>query len=891
MGNKSIDIAIEDIFSIGVACIYLKKAIFFAQSLELSNLNSWYDQYQRIYNKYADKAAQLGANLKDVKSEPYKKFFNAFIYKDKIIAAAFSVNFLSYAQEMFDKLDSVDKSGSNVSVIDDFIGQNRKICDAADYLVEFSRKYPNETDDKIIAAISLAKDIKSSLNDIRDIIEKRAEELRVLCEQISRLVQPVEGHKLDEQQINSIICDADNQLVLAGAGTGKTTTIIGKVKYLLKTDKCTSDDLLLLSFTNKSAEEMKQRVYSETGFKPDVMTFHKLGLNIISEAEGKMPVIYSKSVQEFVRHNINKYTNDAAFRTNLLVYCFFAPSAYRSPFDFESAVEYTEYIETNPPVTIKKETVKGYCEMEIANFLYRNRINYTYEKEYEYDVSNENYTGYHPDFYLDDYGVYIEFYAVNKDGHVPAYFSAHHGGTGESEYLDKIQWKRKIHKEHNTTLIEVSYADKQDNKLCEKLQKKLEEIGVKFDPMSDDELWEETARDNKNVLNSVCDVIGTVITLMKSNGYSFDKLRSMTLLHNYPLINLAKPIYNDYENMLKESGQIDFTDMIVRATEYIKTGKAAHKYSYVIVDEYQDISKARFMLLSEMRCRRFFKLFCVGDDWQSIYRFAGSDIGYILNFEQYWGKAAVSKIETTYRFPQKLIEISGRFIMTNPNQVRKLLQTNSVDTTFPLGMIQAYNDKYLVEFMANKMLQLERNSTVFLIGRYTFDKDMLKDSVFSLKYDNFSGKYVVYYSKRPDLKIEFLTAHKSKGLQADHVFILNNKRKGLGFPSRIQDDPLIQLLLDGSDRFPFAEERRLFYVAMTRAKKKLWLLVPQGNESDFAKELISLYSDEINRAEWTCPKCGGRLVRRSGKNGEFWGCSNFSKFGCKYTRNISRHKE
>ena len=179
---------------------------------------------------------------------------------------------------------------------------------------------------------------------------------------------------------------------------------------------------------------------------------------------------------------------------------------------------------------------------------------------------------------------------------------------------------------------------------------------------------------------------------------------------------------------------------------------------------------------------------------------------------------------------------------------------------------------------------LDRNSTVFLIGRYTFDKDMLKDSELTVKYNNIIGSYEVNYPKRSDLKIEFITAHKSKGLQADYVFILNTKRKGMGFPSRIQDDPLIQLLLDGSDVYPFSEERRLFYVAMTRAKKKLWLLIQQGNESEFASELTTTYGNQIKSAEWTCPECGGRLVKRSGRNGIFIGCSNFPKNGCRFTR-------
>ena len=228
--------------------------------------------------------------------------------------------------------------------------------------------------------------------------------------------------------------------------------------------------------------------------------------------------------------------------------------------------------------------------------------------------------------------------------------------------------------------------------------------------------------------------------------------------------------------------------------------------------------------------------------------------------------------------------------MKNPNQTRKSLKSDIKDKFFPLDVIEAYNDEYLIKFMEERIYTLEPNSSVFFIGRYTFDKDMFRNSNFKVEYINSTGSYSVSLKQRPDLKMEFLTAHKSKGLQAEYVFILNNKKSGLGFPSRIQDDPLIQMLLDGSDSYPYAEERRLFYVAMTRAKKKVWLLIKQNDKSCFAEELTTEYAEyiKINKNNmWTCPQCGGRLIKRNGKNGPFIGCTNFSKLGCRYTRNIN----
>lgn len=938
-------------------------------SMELKELNEWYKQNERIYNKYKNKLEIYKIKKDEIRyPSNTEKFFYAYLYAEKFKAEIITKRFKEFSAVIIKELDNyktmpissiptvnahinaiqssihfILSSESNSSVAEDasiirkkisemqpwieyrtdevrarniasgfftdaqkysteldalpekckhtkefdkWLEEIKEFIDDADFLIFFTEKYKISKYDIIYKAVESAREIKERIEDVREIISIGAAEYKRRREEIIRLVQPVEGRMLDAQQIDSIICDRENQLILAGAGTGKTTTIIGKVKYLLKTQSCCPEDILLLSFTNKSASEMRERVKAETGYDLDVMTFHKLGLNIISGVEGKKPTIYSKSIQEFTRENIKRHINEPLFRKNLLVYCFYSNAKYKTEFDFTSKREYDDYIDANPPITFKNEKVKSYCEMEIANFLFSNNINYSYEKPYEYDTADTEYTGYHPDFYLDDYGIYIEFYAVDNNGNVPEFFKGTHGESGQSEYLKGIEWKRKTHQENNTRLIELYYSDKQAGNLSEKLQKELMTYGVELKPMRDEELWDSVTEENTHIVSAVCDVIGTVITLAKSNGYDMQKLRSISPNANTPLLSLIEPIFADYSYMLSSTNQIDFNDMIFNASEYVRSGKVSHNYKYVIVDEYQDISKARYSLLNELRLRSPFKLFCVGDDWQSIYRFAGSDIGYILRFSDYWGMTRLSRIETTYRFSAQLISLTGKFIMKNPNQVQKSLKSNNDDNFFPLGIIKAYNDKYLVKFMANKINELEKNATVFLIGRYTFDKEMLNGDDFAVKYNNTTGTYDVKFSRRPDLRIEFITAHKSKGLQADYVFILNNKNKSMGFPSKIQDDPLIGLLLEGSDQYPFSEERRLFYVAMTRAKKKVWLLVQQDNPSCFACELIEEYGKQIKTAEWTCPLCGGRLVKRNGKNGGFFGCSNFAKTGCRYTKNI-----
>ncbi len=734
--------------------------------------------------------------------------------------------------------------------------------------------------DKADAARSLSGTLRSSLtqhnNDVANAQIGAA----------YALIGEVEGRKLDRQQMLAIVKEAHNHLIIAGAGTGKTTTVVGKIKYLLKSGKCKPEDILVLSFTNASAAEMSERIRKETDCKIAASTFHKLGLNMISKADGKKPNITQINLQSFIREQLQDLMKDTRYVCALSSYLLYNRVPAKSEFEFSDAREYRESLQLNTPVTIQNEPVKSYGEMDIANYLFQNGVKYIYESAYVMDTRTSEYGQYHPDFYLPDYGIYIEYFGINKKGEAPTWFSG--------SYCESMEWKRRLHKETGTTLIECYSYEKFDGTLLTHLEQHLKACGVVLSPKSSEEIWAIVSKDGHSILDGLAELFETVINLIKSNHYDMERFRAIA--SNAPnaaqylnFVYLTEPLFTAYEERLKAAGEIDFNDMINVAAEYVQSEKVKNPFSYVIVDEYQDISKARFSLLAAMRASRDFDLFCVGDDWQSIYRFAGSDISYILDFEKYWGPTTVSRIETTYRFTNSLIEISSNFIMQNPAQLRKNISGRSSDMRFSLGKISAYNEKYAVEFMAAKVEDLPKGATVYFIGRYSFDVDMLKDSgLFDCRYNNVSGLVDVKYKKRPDLKMVFLTAHKSKGLQADYVFILNNKSSRMGFPSKIQDDPILYLLLDNSESYPYAEERRLYYVALTRAKIKAYFLTVKDKESVFAKELEYRYAYQLKREQFECPVCGGQLLRKTGPYGDFYGCENYKKTGCRYTRKIQK---
>ena len=706
------------------------------------------------------------------------------------------------------------------------------------------------------------------------------------------LVGNVEGRKLDRQQMTCIVKEAHNHLVIAGAGTGKTTTVVGKIKYLLKSEKFRPEEILVLSFTNASATEMCQRIRLETGVDIDASTFHKLGLNIISKVDGVKPKITQLKLKSFIKAKLQNQMQSAGYLSLLSAYLLFNRVVAKSEFEFKTEGEYRDYLSMNPPTTINNETVKSYGEMDIANFLTQNGIRYIYEHPYELDTRTSEYSQYCPDFYLPDYNIYIEYFGIDREGKVPSYFKGRNGMSATEEYQASMKWKRQLHSDNHTILIECFAYEKFDGILLDALEKKLKDASVEMKPKTTTELWEQISLEGESVLDGMVELFETMINLIKSNGYDIATVRCRNVMgvhhqSNNLILSLLEPIFNAYCTYLKEHGEIDFNDMINLSAQYVQQGKFNSPYKYVIVDEYQDISKVRFGLLNSLRQSRDFDLFCVGDDWQSIYRFAGSDIGYILNFEKYWGATEISKIETTYRFSQTLIQISSGFVMSNPAQIKKLIRGKRDDVGFPLGEISGYNERYAIAFMVEKLNDLPKGSSVFFIGRYSFDEKLLSDSgMLDCRYNNAENTKEIVYRKRPDLKMSFVTAHKSKGLQADYIFIINNKKSRMGFPSKIQDSPILNLLLDNCEQFPYAEERRLYYVSLTRAKKKAYIVTVNGKESEFAMELKRQYGEELKREQFTCPDCGGRLIMRTGKYGDFFGCSNYSTKGCKYTRKI-----
>ncbi len=665
-----------------------------------------------------------------------------------------------------------------------------------------------------------------------------------------KLINPIEHNKyLDRQQLASIVRDSYTHLVLAGAGTGKTTAIIGLVKYLILSKKCGAHDILLITFTRATMTEMKKRLYSEMKSMFNVFTFHSLGMHIIGKVESKKPDVFdNNNFPNLMKKWLHEFMKDRAYRQMMCTFFSFYRNLNTVPYDsFKTYDEYHNFLKKNPPTTLNRIRVKSYGEMYIANFLISNKIDFLYEPAYKFDTATEYNRQYHPDFYLPIFDIYIEYYGIDNTGNVPQWFSADGGKDSSEKYNESIAWKRHIHETFGTRLIELSYGDKLNYMLFTKLYYGLKKFGVSLNPMDPFvSRFENHGTDSTEELSPIdsmvsffCDTINRMRALNLTTKQILQINNETKKYENIPLIcRLLDPLLTKYNDYLTEHNIIDFGDMIHKPIEYIRNGAYQHKYKYIIVDEYQDVSVSCLNLLNEMRCSAPFRLFCVGDDWQCIYGFNSSDIDYTLNFEKYWSDCDESCIETTHRFSQEMCDISGKFIMKNRAQKRKTLHSLRHCNS---DCLEAIPQSHII----SKLRNMPSGASVLFLGRYNTDIDDLSqlavyDKSLIISHMN-ESTYELRLNDRNDLKMKFCSIHKSKGLEADYVFILGMREDNNPFPAVNSYSSIVNLMINDTETFPYAEERRLLYVALTRAKEKVWIVLDPDNISCFAEELNKIH--------------------------------------------------
>ncbi len=460
------------------------------------------------------------------------------------------------------------------------------------------------------------------------------------------------NQKFDKYQREVIVDQSKYLLVLAGAGSGKTTTIAAKIVYLITRCHVNKDEILCLSFTNKAVINLKEKI----PYQVDVLTFHKLALNILEENH----LTYGITQDDLLDYVIDEY--------------------------------------------------------------FHSYLSYKYQR------------------YLREY----------------------------------------------------------------------------FDNLSYEEIFESKKFliFKKNIFSFICK--------MKCNDLKIKTLKKKirSVLDNKEKIFLifTLDIYYFYQEELKSTLKMDFDDMIIYAYHLVKKNGLRRKYRYIIIDEYQDISYIRFKLIREIIRKLDAHLVCVGDDYQAIYGFSGSNLSLFLDFFKYF-KGRRLELRNTYRNSYELIKISQKFILKNPYQISKRIYAKFL-LKYPIVLVYYDEENYLETYHhLLDYLYLENKKELLVLARYNKDLLEIKDE------------------KHQGMDIDYLTVHMAKGLEKENVLLIKVSDNYLGFPSKINEMDILNILDYSKEEMLYAEERRLFYVALTRCRERIYLLVPRRNPSPFIKEI------------------------------------------------------
>lgn len=655
-------------------------------------------------------------------------------------------------------------------------------------------------------------------------------------------------YPLDKQQRRSIVSEAENCLVVSSAGSGKTSSIVGKVKYLTEIKGIAPERILLISYTNKAAAELTERMATK-GLKG--YTFHKLAIDIIAKTTGIKPSICDNTDALFI-YIYRRLSEKLSFKKCIIQY--FADYQTNEA-DWEIRKnERRELLSEQkngqlkamfPDMDGNTICVRSEQEQKICFALSSLGIKFRYEEPYEYTLADEMHSQYCPDFsiYYEQNGVtkriYLEHFGVDEHNLVPAWFAKDKNITYEEankKYNDGITWKKVAHEKFGTKLLVTSSADFHYHDIKSRLKELLKGAGIPIHEKTDDELYDLVLPKGSKQEKAFIRLVATFVTLVKSScksiknvlgqAKSADDERSVFIIEN-----IFQPVYELYKQGLNDKGQIDFTDAILQATDICRTSHPVN-YEYIIVDEFQDISIDRYNFLKVLRDGNPpAKLYCVGDDWQSIYRFSGSDMALFNQFSEYFGATEINKIETTYRFGEPLVSLSSSFIQRNQTQIKKNIHSFNSEMKTELEFY-SYDRREYCNTIEKLVASIPSDKSIFLLGRYSFDDYYLSFIYQPIKEGN------RFYYVIGERKIEFLTVHKSKGLEADYVILLQCNKDTYGFPSLVSDDPVLKYVLTESDQFPYGEERRLFYVAITRAKIKTFVLYDRRFPSVFVDEFL-----------------------------------------------------
>tara|TARA_Y200000002_G_C22680265_1_gene663751 strand:+ start:427 stop:3288 length:2862 start_codon:yes stop_codon:yes gene_type:complete len=695
-------------------------------------------------------------------------------------------------------------------------------------------------------------------------------------------------YSLSKEQRLAIVDDANASLAIASAGSGKTSILKAKYAFLIESGQATQQEILVMAFNRKVKEEIVNDLENMGFSNPNVETFHSFGKSI-SEMKGEkftIDPLASEDKHKLINTQLidtlltiaeeeDKQIRSRLREFKLLCPCHSIFSLAKDEIEYKQAMQDYPYkrdpfkdTDYERPLRIPaidgKTFVKSQEELLIINYLIACGIEVEYEKKFpnaEFD--------YRPDFYLPIADLWWEHFGIDKKGESPF----------GKEYIKEYKNKKNLHERLYTNHFFTYSYNVQENKIISLINEMLKKQGINISYISQEKIDANIQKFYSDTVNSL---IAQSIRQAKANQYSIKEIeqRYEGLKDQFRASKFSKifiPFYKAYKEYLVRNGTNDFEDMILNATSVLLDPSTTipSRYKFILVDEFQDLSISRERLLeSIITYNDESKLFAVGDDWQSIYRFTGSDIGAVTRFEEKFPMLkdaakgrdfAVNLIKRTYRFEDSIAKVSANFIQKNPNQVPKITQGNDNNDgiSFEFFDVEEYSTKYMLKIL-NHIPKSPNKKSVYFLARANFSINSVISEMTT--YDSVEKKidWKEIQKSRPDLEIQWNTIHSAKGLEKDIVIILGNDSGSRGFPNWWGEDPLFSIFLPQDDNYLYAEERRVMYVAMTRTKSSNFFVHKDHKPSIFVDEIKDICNSlKIEYKEYTyrdnrikpCPEC------------------------------------
>ena len=730
------------------------------------------------------------------------------------------------------------------------------------------------------------------------------------------------AHPLTQEQRLCIVDDSYRTLVIASAGSGKTTTLLGKYVFLIREELAAPREILVLAFNKSIEQELREKIKKLVPGvgRPEVYTFHGFGLELLKSAGGRKRLdTLAESSSDGLLHTANVLAIIGRAKSRYpkieeWISEFRAECPYHQIEEFiRDEREYNETVTSYPykrdsfrlgeefrarriPSLDTRYWVRSQQELAIINSMIIRGVEVEYERPHPDGTTT-------PDFYYPEIDLWHEHFAIQRDGTSPF-----------EGYAETVRQKKKFYEERGEDFLFTYSYEYYEDTVLEKIFQKLDEKSISYNPPAKKHI-EKRLEDLYS--DDTYSLIARCIKLAKANDLSpgglsvrLDSLRDKFRSSLFKKFFL--PVLETYEEILRENGTIDFEDMILGPIRHLSGTERdqvlPNRYKYVLVDEFQDVSEARKNFLASILAADS-RLFAVGDDWQSVYRFTGSDSMAMKEFAESESPLVAEdgvsgrdarlfeprtyRIQETFRTCRPISDVASEFIQKNPVQIRKSIRSRPPDDSTPavnICSVDRYDSDNLKRVL-NLIPRSDKSKGVFILGRKNREI-------------GFSPKELMAF--RDDLKISKGTIHSSKGLEDDIVIVLGMDSGMRGFPGCGEEDPLLSVFLPLGDGYPNSEERRVMYVAMTRAREKVFLVNQSVQPSSFTVEIKEIcssldvkFNDAVLREDviGPCPECfskglvqgrwRGGLVRRVRSNPPpysiFLECTNFGKGLCGYT--------